>query len=380
MQSSGKGDGPAGPWTPDQGDGTYAHPVIHADYSDPDVIRVGKDFFLTASSFNSIPGLPILHSEDLVNWRIANHVVHSLPFPDYDLPAHGRGNWAPSLRHHDGLFYVFFAMPDEGVFMSRTDDPFGRWSPIACVRKTVGWIDPCPFRDEDGSAYLVNAFSKSRVGSKSVLRVTRMERDGTGLLDEGRFVFDGQKDHPTIEGPKMYTRNGFYYLFAPAGGVKGGWQTVLRSRDVFGPYEARIVLHQGNTPINGPHKGGWVELESGDSRFLHFQDAGACGRVVHLQPVEWNSDCRSSARTQTETESGSPWRGIGSPTWALPLRSASPRPRTIFAPTPWAFNGSGRRIQRTGGIRVTREGAACGCIPSRFRPWKGRISPMRPMC
>jgi beta-xylosidase len=120
--------------------------------------------------------------------------------------------------------------------------------------------------------------------------MTRMKSDGTGLYNEGKFVFDGQKDHPTIEGPKMYKRNGFYYLFAPAGGVKEGWQVVLRSRDVFGPYEDRVVLHQGNTPVNGPHQGGWVELESGESWFLHFQDAGAYGRVVHLQPMEWALD------------------------------------------------------------------------------------------
>jgi hypothetical protein len=277
-------------WSPDLGDGTYKNPIIHADYSDPDVIRAGKDFFMVASSFNSCPALPILHSRDLVNWSIVNHVAPSLPFERYERPDHGRGVWAPSLRCRDGLFYVYFAMPDEGVFMSKTDDPFGEWSPLARVKRVAGWIDPCPFWDDDGSAYLVNAFANSRIGFKSMLRITRMKEDGSEILGEGRFVFDGQADHATIEGPKLYKRNGYYYIFAPAGGVRTGWQTVLRSKDIFGPYEAKIVLHQGDSPVNGPHQGGWVELENGDSWFLHFQDLGAYGRIIHLQPMSWADD------------------------------------------------------------------------------------------
>ena len=117
-----------------------------------------------------------------------------------------------------------------------------------------------------------------------------MSPDGTKLLDEGKMVFDGQSNQPTIEGPKMYKRNGYYYIFAPAGGVRNGWQTVLRSKNIFGPYEDKIVLDQGKTEINGPHQGGWVELESGESWFVHFQDRGPYGRVVHLQPVKWVND------------------------------------------------------------------------------------------
>lgn len=284
------GASPLGPWVPDQGDGTYRNPVLHADYSDPDVARVGDDYFLVSSSFASTPALPILHSRDLVNWRLVNHVAPSLGWKGYESPAHGRGVWAPSLRYHDGWLYVYFASPDEGVFMSRTRDPFGPWDPLVCVKRTVGWIDPCPFWDDDGNAYLVNAFANSRVGFKSVLRMNRLSPDGTQVLAEGRFVFDGQDNHLTMEGPKMHKRGGWYYLFAPAGGVQHGWQTVLRSRSVWGPYEDRVVLHQGNSPVNGPHQGAWVETAKGDSWFLHFQDLGAHGRVVHLQPLVWRFD------------------------------------------------------------------------------------------
>jgi beta-xylosidase len=275
------------PWRPDLGDGSYRNPIIHADYSDPDAIRVGDDFFMISSSFNSIPGIPLLHSRDLVNWRIVNHVVKRLGWEGYGLPAHGRGIWAPSIRRRGDLFYVYFASPDEGIFVCRTDDPFGAWSEPECVKPCTGWIDPCPFWDDEGRAYLVNAFANSRIGFKSVLRVSRMNDEGTEVLPEGRFVYEGHDRHPTIEGPKLYKRGEYYYIFAPAGGVPQGWQTVLRSTSIYGPYEDRIVLHQGGTDVNGPHQGAWVELESGQSWFLHFQDRGAYGRVVHLQPMVW---------------------------------------------------------------------------------------------
>ena len=277
-------------WVSDQGDGTFINPVLYADYSDPDIIRVKDDFFMVASSFNCIPGLPILHSKDLINWKIVNHIIDEIPFSNYKQPEHGKGVWAPSLRYHDGYYWVYFAMPDEGIFMSKTKDPFGKWESLVCVKEVRGWIDPCPFWDEDGNAYLVNAFAKSRIGFKSILAISKMKSDGTELLDEFRIIIDGNVNQPTIEGPKMYKRNGYYYISAPAGGVPTGWQVILRSKHVYGPYEEKIVLHQGNGPINGPHQGGWVELENGECWFMHFQDAGVYGRIVHLQPVHWEDD------------------------------------------------------------------------------------------
>ncbi|MCI1777730.1 MAG: glycoside hydrolase 43 family protein [Paenibacillus lautus] len=278
------------PWLSDQGDGTFVNPVLHADYSDPDVIRVGEDFYMTASSFGHLPGLPILHSKDLINWRIMNHVLPRIDLPGYDVPQHGNGVWAPALRFHDGKYWVFYGHPDVGILMSTARDPAGSWTPLHLVQEGKGLIDPCPFWDDDGQAYLVHAFAKSRCGIKHLLRMCRMSPDGKELLDEGQIVFDGTERHPTMEGPKLYKRNGYYYIFAPAGGVSTGWQTVLRSTSVFGPYEDKIVLHQGDGPINGPHQGGWVELASGESWFMHFQDKGAYGRITHLQPMRWVDD------------------------------------------------------------------------------------------
>jgi beta-xylosidase len=277
-------------WQGDLENGYYRNPILFGDYSDPDVIRVGDDYYMVASSFNYMPGLPVLHSKDLVNWKVISYVVERLPFPNYDKPEYGKGVWAPSIRFHDGKFWVFFATPDEGIFMSTTTDPYKGWAPLTHVKKTRGWIDPCPFWDDDGNAYLVSAFAKSRIGFKSILHLSRMSPDGTCLLDEGVHIFDGNLNHHTIEGPKMYKRNGYYYIFAPAGGVKTGWQTVLRSKNIYGPYEDRIVMHQGKTNVNGPHQGGWVETQTGEHWFIHFQDRGPYGRIVHLQPMVWVDD------------------------------------------------------------------------------------------
>ena len=289
-QENNKEKGYKMPWIPDNGDGSYKNPVIYSDYSDPDVIQVDDNYYLVASSFNAIPALPILHSKDLVNWKIISYVSDCLPFSAYDKPQHGKGVWAPSIRFHDGFFWVYYGDPDFGLMMAKTKDPYGPWEPLKLVKEAKGWIDPCPLWDDDGTMYLVHAWAKSRVGFNSILTVNKLSPDGSKILDEGVMVFDGNKNHPTMEGPKFYKRNGYYYIFAPAGGVPQGWQTILRSKNIYGPYEDKIVLHQGNTNVNGPHQGGWIDTKTGESWFIHFQDKGAYGRIVHLQPMEWVND------------------------------------------------------------------------------------------
>lgn len=278
-------------WVPDAGNGTFKNPVIFADYSDPDVMRVGDDFFLTASSFNCIPGLPVLHSKDLVNWSLIGYALDKLePEEVFAKPQHGKGVWAPCIKFHNGEFYIYYPDPDYGIFLVKAKDPRGPWSEPVLVKGGKGLIDPSPLWDDDGKAYLVYALAGSRAGIKSILLVAEMDPDGTKLTGESVIVFDGHEKHPTIEGPKFYKRNGYYYIFAPGGGVKTGWQVVLRSKNVFGPYEDRIVMSQGKTDINGPHQGAWVELDNGENWFVHFQDRGAYGRIVHLNPVKWIGD------------------------------------------------------------------------------------------
>lgn len=296
-------------WIADQGDGNYKNPILYTDYSDPDAIRVGDDFFMIASSFSNVPSVPILHSKDLVNWKVINYVMERLPFERYDTPQYGCGAWAPAIRFHEGLYYVFIPFPDEGIMMCTAEDPWGKWSEPHFIKQNAGWIDPCPFWDEDGTMYMVNGFAKSRIGFKSALYISPLRDEGAGLTafpDEGGFVYDGHATQPTIEGPKLYKRNGYYYIFAPAGGVKPGWQTVLRSRKILGPYEERIVLHQGNTEVNGPHQGAWVDTRSGEDWFLHFQDVGSAGRIVHLQPMHWVDDWPVIGINQDENGCGEP--------------------------------------------------------------------------
>jgi beta-xylosidase len=283
-------DDPAAPWVPDLGNGNFKNPVLYADYSDPDVIRVGSEYFLTASSFNCVPGLPILHSRDLVNWKLIGHAIERMP-ERFNTVEHGKGIWAPSLRHHDGYFWIFVGDPDWGILMTRAKAATGPWEPLHVVKEGKGFIDPCPLWDEDGKAYLVHAFAKSRAGKNSIIVAQEMKPDGSGVIGEEHLVIDGRNNvYPTIEGPKFYRRNGWYYIFAPAGGVKPGYQLAARSKNVFGPYEVRKVLEQGTTNINGPHQGGWVETSAGEHWFMHFQDRGAYGRVVHLNPMRWEND------------------------------------------------------------------------------------------
>lgn len=275
-------------WVADLGNGSYKNPVLYADYSDPDVVRVGDDFYMTASSFNCVPGLPILHSRDLVNWNLVNYAIgRQIPHHHFSRPQHGNGVWAPSIRFHKGEYYIYYGDPDFGIYMLKTTDPKGKWSEPVLVKEGKGLIDPCPLWDDDGRAYLVHAYAGSRAGIKSILVVSEMSACGTRLTEEGVIVFDGHNGNETVEGPKFYKRNGYYYIFAPAGGVTFGWQLAMRSKSPYGPYEHRIVMHQGNTEINGPHQGGWVELKSGEHWFVHFQDKGAYGRVVHLNPMIW---------------------------------------------------------------------------------------------
>jgi beta-xylosidase len=314
------------PWLPDLGDGRYQNPILFADYSDPDAIRVGLDYWLTSSSFSHVPGLPILHSRDLVNWTLVNHALPALRHGEgsapgsaagiaagqFEGPRHGGGVWAPALRHHAGRFWIYYPDPDFGIFLTTASDPRGQWSVPALVKGGNGLIDPCPLWDDDGQVYLVHGWARSRSGKNNHLTLNRLSADGSRVLDgEGVVIIDENKSSrgfQTLEGPKLYKRGDTYWIFAPVGGVATGSQAVYRAKTIDGPYEARIVLAQGASAINGPHQGAWVDTPGGEHWFLHFQDRGPFGRVVHLQPMAWRSDGWPAMGTgvATGTEIGEP--------------------------------------------------------------------------
>lgn len=278
-------------WNADNGNATYTNPIINSDYSDPDVIRVGSKYYMTASSFNCIPGLPVLESDDLVNWKVIGFALNKQkPEEVYDLPQHGNGVWAPCIRFHNKHFYIYYPDPDFGIYVVKSQIPDGPWSEPVMVKAGKGLIDPTPLWDDNGKVYLAYAFAGSRAGIKSVLNICTMNMEGTLANNDDVLLIDGHEEEPTIEGPKLYKKNGYYYIFAPAGGVATGWQTVLRAKNIYGPYEKRKVLDQGKTAINGPHQGAWIQTQTGEDWFIHFQDKGVLGRVVHLQPMKWDND------------------------------------------------------------------------------------------
>jgi beta-xylosidase len=314
---------------------TYTNPILYADYSDPDVVRVGDRFVMVASSFHFSPGIPVLESRDLVHWRIAGNVLPRLPFgPLYDMPGphtlddtkskpiggtrYASGVWAPAIRYHAGRYYVYWPTPDEGVFMATASDPAGPWSAPVQVLAGPGYEDPCPFWDDDGSAWLIH----SRVGAGPLV-LHRMSADGTRVLDEGVTVAEDAQRLPVLEGPKLIKRHGWYYIFAPIGGVGTGPQAVGRARRIRGPYEWRDVLLPGNG-LPGPHQGGYVETESGQGWFVHFNSTGAFGRIVYLEPVRWREGWPVIGEPLPSGEAGWPVRqrtmpdtGASSAGWRL---------------------------------------------------------------
>lgn len=296
-------------WNPDLGNGMYKNPVINADYSDPDVVCVGDDYYMTASSFNCIPGLPILHSKDLVNWELIGHAVTKLqPKAVFDRPSHGNGVWAPCISYHNGEFYIYWGDPDYGVFMVKTKDPAGKWEDPVCVIPGKGMIDTSPLWDEDGRVYLVNGWANSRNRFASVITVRELNAEGTKAISDPVIVFDGNgTENRTCEGPKFYKRNGWYWVMFPAGGVPTGFQVAMRSQSPFGPYEAKKVLAQGKSKINGPHQGAWVHTQYGEDWFMHFQDKEAYGRVVHLQPVTWKDNWPVMGKVPSKGYCGEPY-------------------------------------------------------------------------
>jgi len=344
-------------WNPDNGDGRYRNPILYADYSDPDVIRVNNDFYLVASSFDAVPGLPILHSKDLIHWEIVAHALNRQP-PElrYSSTQHGNGAWAPAIRYHNGFFFIYYPDPDFGIYMTKSRVITGPWSEPVLVKAAKGWIDPCPLWDDNGTAWLVNGLAGSRSGTNSAIVLSRMSSDGSRVLDNGAIIIDGHAVDPTLEGPKIYKRHGYYYVSAPAGGVPSGWQVVFRSHNIYGPYERRVVLAQGHTAINGPHQGGWVDTPSGEFWFVHFQDQGVYGRVTLLEPMHWKDDWPEVGIDQDAQGLGEPvssfrrprigpakgiynpadsdefsgaslggqwqWQANPGPTWAFPMPSA----------------------------------------------------------
>ena len=280
-------------WTPDNGDGTFTSPIMWGDWPDPDVIRVGDDFYFVSTSMHYVPGCPIAKSKDLVNWEMVGYAVDRYEEdPRYDMKGgqlYLNGSWANSIRYHNGKFYVAFCTPyglgtEKGHFsICEAEKPEGPW------KRTIFpeyLYDPGLFFDDDGKVYVIHGQGR--------LLVTELNADVHSVKGEPVEIWNKRfKDSQTLgghfgmEGSHMYKINGKYYLTCPAGGTEG-WQVCLRADNIYGPYEHKIIMDDNSSyPVNGLHQGGMVQLKNGDWWFIIMQDRGAIGRVPCLVPVEW---------------------------------------------------------------------------------------------
>ncbi len=317
----------------DLGDGTFANPVLNGDYSDPDVIRVGKKYYMICSEFHYM-GMPVLESDDMVNWKIIGQIFDRIDLNGYSgMGKYGGGSWAPALRYHDGKYWMYVCTPDEGLFMSTATDPAGPWEPLHRVKNVSGWEDPCPLWDEDGQAYL----GRSQLGGGPII-IHKMSADGKKLLDNGQKVYEG----PTAEGTKLFKKDGYYYISIPEGGVSTGWQTVMRSQNIYGPYESKRVLEMGTTRVNGPHQGSLVDTPEGEWWFYHFQSTEPQGRVVHLQPVEWKDGFPVIGSDYDNNGVGEPMKVCRKPTTGVDNAPYAPQSDDDFESetlgVQWQFN------------------------------------------
>lgn len=283
-------------------------------------------YYMVATTQHRIPGLTLLESRDLVNWSWVGHALSDPP-PSPRPPAEraGSGVWAPALRFHAGRFWIFYGDPDVGIHVLTAESFRGPWSPPRLLKAGRGLIDPCPWWDDQGQGWLVHAWARSRAGFNNVLTLHAMTPDARALLDGGRRIIDGA-DHgvSVLEGPKIYRRDGYTYIFAPTGGIASGVQSVFRARTIEGPYEHRVVLAQGRTSINGPHQGAWVEAPDGSSWFLHFQVRPPFGRILHLQPMSWRRDWPVIGGDEDGDGTGEPLARHAVPPVASPAASLAP--------------------------------------------------------
>lgn len=278
----------------DQGDGTYVNPVIPADFSDIDAIRVGNDFYAISSTMQFSPGMVVLHSRDLVNWAIIGHVVNNLtsisPMLNWDkMNSYGKGIWAGSIRYYKNKFWVYFGTPDDGFFMSSATDPAGPWEPLHQVWKVKEWDDCCSFCDDDGQIYFVatNFGYDPKNGKNYNIHLFKMTPDGKNLKMKSDTIIYQAKGS---EANKLYKINGIYYHFFSEVKPEGRVMMMQRSKNIYGPYEVKQLNHVNRQKDKEPNQGGLIGLDDNSWWFFTHHGTGDWeGRAASLLPVNWVS-------------------------------------------------------------------------------------------
>ncbi|MBC7826650.1 MAG: glycoside hydrolase 43 family protein [Chitinophagaceae bacterium] len=262
------------------------NPILPADYSDLDCIRVGNDYYAVSSTFQYSPGFIILHSNDLVNWSVLGHAVTDITQISAEMNwdkmnRYGRGIWAGAIRYHNKKFWIYFGTPDEGYFMTTAKNPAGPWEPLHQVMAEKGWDDCCPFWDDDGQGYLIGTnFSD---GYK--IHLFKLTADGKNIFREsGKVIYQSKGS----EANKLYKINGTYYHFFSEVKPSGRAIMMERSKNIRGPYTELRQLSHAQKQFNEPNQGGIVQTQKGDWYFLTHHGTGDwSGRVMSLLPVSW---------------------------------------------------------------------------------------------
>ncbi len=264
------------------------NPLTYTDVPDPDLIRVGDDYYMISTTMYFCPGAPIMHSKDLVHWEIVSYVYDYLNDDDvYNLRngrnAYGRGQWAASLRYVDGTYYALFIANDQGkTYVYKTKDINSSFWERSVIDR--------PFHDasmlfEDGRLFVV--------WGNGDIRIIELEPDGSAIKAgaEEKIIIESPRQGYNLraEGAHIYHIGDYYYILVidwPSGGVRT--ETCWRSKDLYGPYESKVIL---SGPFDGRGdgvaQGGIIQTQHGDWYAVMFQDHGAVGRIPTLQPVTW---------------------------------------------------------------------------------------------
>jgi beta-xylosidase len=290
----------------DQGDGTYINPILNADYPDSDVVRHGDKFYMISSKQHMSPGMIILESYDMVNWKIINHVYNKITWGDeynWDkMKGYKRGVWAGDLAYHDGTWYCYVIDPSHGLFVTTTDNIYEKWSvPKKMISQKKVGDDPSVFWDDDNKeAWLIANIGRSRTKEdkdKYLFKnaIFKMSWDGMSLEDKGTVFYKGTG----AEASKIYKINNQWFIFlsewstTPDGQKEDRKQIALRSKtnSIYGPYDRKVLLEKGNGFERSCSQGSLNQAPDGSWWYYHqlIQNAEDPfqGRPQCLQPVEW---------------------------------------------------------------------------------------------
>ena len=262
----------------DNGDGTFTNPVIASDFPDPDVILVNDTYYMVNTTMFIFPGVTVLKSKDLVNWEYCSNAVPRFDFGQcYNLDGcnrYGHGQWATSLKYHDGKFYLLFITLDEGGFICSASKPEGPWE-IKHLPK--GFYDPGLFFDDDGRIYVAHGYSE--------ILMTELDNNFAPITKDSLIIKGDIRRG--LEGTHVYKINGYYYLYCTYGGLDG-IQVAFRSKNIYGPFEEKVVMSEKtHGPNFGIHQGALIKTQTGEWWTMLFVDSGPFGRFPSLQPVTW---------------------------------------------------------------------------------------------